>query len=85
MHYYKIQAERIGRLDIGRAADDMQTELHVIMMAAGRDEMFDHNAVWIVASEEQLGHELQDIVWRYNAGAWCAMTEIDEDFAESYC
>lgn len=85
MRYYKVQAERISRLDIGRAADDMQTELHVIMMAAGRDEMFDQNGVWIVASEEQLGHELQDIVWRYNGGAWCSMNEIDEDLADAYC
>jgi hypothetical protein len=85
MHYYKVRAEHIGRLDIGRAADHMQTELHVIMMAAGRDPIFDTQAVWIVASEFELGHELQDIVWRYNGGNWCEQTKIDEELAETYC
>lgn len=84
MRYYKVQAERIGRLDIGRATEEME-QLGAMVMSAGRDEMFDQNGVWIVASEEQLGHELQDIVWRYNGGAWCSMNEIDEDLADAYC
>lgn len=85
MHYYKIQAEHISQLEIGQAANAMETELHVIVMAAGRDEVFDKNGVWIVASEAELGNQLQDIVWGYNGGAWCEMTEIDEELAEAYC
>jgi hypothetical protein len=85
MHYYKVSAEHIRRLDIGRAADDMQTELHVIVMTAGRDEVFDRQGIWIVASEKKLGNQLQDIVWRYNSGHWCAVTELAEELAESYC
>lgn len=84
MHYYKIQAERIGQLDISRAAEEME-KLGAMVMSAGRDEVFDRNGVWIVASEEKLGNELQDIVWRYNDGAWCSMHEINEDLADAYC
>jgi hypothetical protein len=85
MHYYKVQAEHISRVKIGMAADDMEDQLNVIVMTAGRDEVFDRNGVWIVASEHKLDNELQDIVWRYIAGAWCAMTEINEEMADSYC
>lgn len=84
MHYYKVQAEHVSRLDIGKAAEEME-RLGAMVMIAARDEVFDNEAVWIVASEEKLGDQLQDIVWRYNDGAWCNMHEIDEDLADSYC
>lgn len=84
-HYYKVSAEHIGRLNIGKAADDMENQLGVEIMAAGRDPVFDHYGLWVVFSEEKLGNQLQDIVWRYNNGAWCEQTEIDDETADSYC
>lgn len=84
MRYYKIQAEHVGRLEISRAAEEME-KLGAMVMSAGRDEVFDQNGVWIVAAEEKLGNQLQDIVWRYNDGAWCSMNEIDEELADAYC
>jgi hypothetical protein len=85
VHYYKVSAEHVNRLDIGRAADAMEHIPGVLIMAAGRDEVFDRCGVWIVCSEQDLGNQLQDIVWRYNNGAWCEQTKIDFDIAESYC
>jgi hypothetical protein len=84
MHYYKVAAENIRRLDIGKAAEEME-QLGVIVMTAGRDDVFDKEAVWILASENKLGNQPKDIVWRYNDGAWCAINEINEEVADSYC
>lgn len=85
MKYYKIEAEHIRRLDIGKIAESMEKIPGVIMMSAGDDPIFDKQAVWIVACEEAPGETLRDIVWQYNNGAWCRQVEIDEESADSYC
>jgi hypothetical protein len=85
MYYYKVSAEHVSRIDVGKAADEMEKIPGVMIMTAGMDDLFERNGVWIVASEEMLGNQLQDIVWRYNNGAWCAQSKIDGDTADSYC
>lgn len=85
MNYYKISAEHIGRLDIGKAAEEMERIPGLIVMNAGRDDVFDRHGQWIIASEKDLGDQLQDIVWRYNGGAWCQQTKINEEIADAYC
>jgi hypothetical protein len=85
MHYYRISAEHISRLDIGKAAREMESIPGVIMMACGRDHIFERHGQWVVASESDLGNQLQDIVWRYNGGAWCEQTTMSETEAEELC
>jgi hypothetical protein len=84
MHFYKIQAEHIRRIDIGLAAEDMEAIMGVDMLVAGRDPMFDNFGVWIMSSQTPVGDELCEIVWRYNNDAWCQKTEITEEEAENY-
>lgn len=85
MHYYKVEAEHVRRIDIGAVADQMQRLQGVEVVARGRDPVFDSNAVWIVVSEHGLGNKLQDIVWEYNSGAWCNQIELSEHEFEDYC
>ena len=85
MHYYKIIAEHVGRTKVRLASDDMEAIPGLIVMAAGMDPMFDHQGIWVVAAPEKLGNQLQDIVWRYNGGAWCEQKEIAEEYADSMC
>jgi hypothetical protein len=85
MYYYKVSAEHVSRIDVGKAADEMEKIPGVMIMTAGMDDLFERNGLWVVASEEMLGNQLQDIVWRYNGGAWCAQFKIDEEIADSYC
>ena len=83
MTFYRINAENIGRLDIGKAAEEMSSA-GVDVIAWGRDEIFEGHAVWIVSAAD-LGEQLRDIVWRYNGGAWCQQVEISEEEIEEYC
>jgi len=85
MYYYKIKAEHIGRLNISKAAEEMQQLPGTIIMTAGLDDIFEQCGVWVVATEQKLGNQLQDIVWRWNGGNWCEQIEISEDYADSMC
>lgn len=85
MHYYKVSAEHIGLTKVYEAADDMEKLPGVNIMAVGQDPIFERHGIWVVFSEEKVDSKLQDIVWKYNGGAWCEQTEVSEEYADSMC
>jgi hypothetical protein len=85
MHYYKVTAEHMSHTKVGLAADEMESIPDLILMSAGMDPVFERQGVWVVACEHKLENQLQDIVWKYNGGAWCEQTEIDEEYADAMC
>lgn len=85
MHYYKVEAEHVRKIDIGIVAEQMQKLQGVEVAASGRDLVFDSNAIWVLFSERRLGTQLQDIVWKFNDGSYCEVIELDFEEFENYC
>lgn len=85
MHWYRIRAEHVSKLDISKITAEMEAlDPGIEVIASGPCHIFEGDALWIVQSHEAMGNQLQDVVWRYNNGACCDQSEIEQDQVEDW-
>ena len=86
MNYYVVRAEWVPEKHIKTVCDLIESQFgDVIIMAAGPCDMFDKDALWVLASPDVIHRQVQQIVWEFNNGASVEVSTVDESTAEEYC
>lgn len=82
MKFFKIEGEHVRG---GFGLVDELVDLHIEVMLAGSDPVFDSHFVVVIFGSEEQANKVRDLMWKRNGGDWAMAQEISEEKFEEMC
>lgn len=79
--FYRLNAENIRNKQ--EMLDKLQGKFEVLL--AGSDPVFDSMYTVVIRGTKKQAEAAQEVMWEYNSGAYCSVTEITEDQYDEMC